>query len=90
MTDPSSGRSPLGVVQKRQRLVAAVNPDPAEALEGARVTVACYGGVQQYGSFFEARGFGAEARRLQQAMQKRESVEAADLVPDAMARSFSE
>jgi len=54
------------------------------------VTVACYGGVQQYGSFFEARGFGAEARRLQQAMQKRESVEAADLVPDAMARSFSE
>jgi len=69
-------------------LVVAVNPDPAEALEDARLTVAFYGGVQQYESFFEAHGFGGEARRLQEAMQKRESFQAGHLVPDEMARTF--
>lgn len=65
-----------------------MNPDPAEALEDARPTVAFYGGIQQYESFFEAHGFGAEARRLQAAMKSREVFRAGSLVPDEMARTF--
>jgi alkanesulfonate monooxygenase SsuD/methylene tetrahydromethanopterin reductase-like flavin-dependent oxidoreductase (luciferase family) len=52
----------------------AVNPDEAQAIEDARATVAFYAGVEQYESFFEAHGFGPEARRLQQAVKSKQAL----------------
>jgi probable F420-dependent oxidoreductase len=69
-------------------LYVAPNPDPAEALEDARATVAFYAGVAQYESFFEAHGFGAEARKLQECMKNREVLAARKLVSDPMVRTF--
>lgn len=69
-------------------LWAAPNPDPKEALEDSRATVAFYAGMKQYESFFEAHGFGEDARRLQQAVQRKELLAAASLVSDEMARTF--
>lgn len=69
-------------------LFVAVNPDPAEAVEDARPTVAFYAGAEQYESFFEAHGFGEEARRMQEHMKKRDVLESAHLVPDEMVRTF--
>jgi len=69
-------------------LWAAPNPDPKEALEDSRATVAFYAGMKQYESFFEAHGFGADARRLQQAVQRKEAQAAASLVSDEMTRTF--
>lgn len=69
-------------------LWVAVNDDEAEAIEDARATVAFYGGVAQYEPFFEAHGFGAEARRLQEAVKRREALTSGCLVPDEMVRTF--
>jgi len=69
-------------------LFVAVNPDVAEAIEDARPTVAFYAGIQQYESFFEAHGFGEEARRMQEHMKQRNVLESAHLVPDEMVRTF--
>ena len=55
-------------------LWVAVNPDEAQAIEDARATVAFYAGVEQYESFFEAHGFGSEARRLQQAVKSKQAL----------------
>lgn len=46
-------------------LWVAPSEDEAEAIEDARPTIAFHAGVEQYESFFEAHGFGAEARCLQ-------------------------
>lgn len=67
---------------------AAPNPDEAEAIEDARPTMAFYGGVAQYESFFEAHGFGEVARRLQQGVQRGDYRSVAHLVPDEMVRTF--
>jgi probable F420-dependent oxidoreductase len=69
-------------------LWVAPNPDESEAIEDARATVAFYAGMKQYESFFEAHGFLAEARRLQEAVQKRAVLQAASLVPDEMVKTF--
>ena len=69
-------------------LWVAVNPDEAQAVEDARATVAFYAGVEQYESFFEAHGFGSEARRLQQAVKSRQALASGSLVPDEMVRAF--
>jgi probable F420-dependent oxidoreductase len=64
------------------------NSDEAEAVEDSRATVAFYGGMKQYESFFEAHGFGEEARRLQEYVRKRDVASASRLVPDDMVRTF--
>jgi probable F420-dependent oxidoreductase len=69
-------------------LWCAPNSDEAEAIEDARVTVAFYAGVKQYESFFEAHGFGEEARRLQEHVKQRDVASHARLVPDEMVRAF--
>jgi probable F420-dependent oxidoreductase len=62
--------------------------DEAEAIEDSRRTIAFYAGMRQYESFFEAHGFLAEARRLQEQVRRRELGARADLVPDDMVRAF--
>jgi len=69
-------------------LWVAPNQDEAEAIEDSRATIAFYAGVAQYESFFEAHGFGAEARRLQEAVRSRQALAAGRLVPDEMVRAF--
>ncbi len=60
----------------------------SEAVEDARPTVAFYAGMKQYESFFDAHGFGREARRLQQHARGRDLLAHASLVPDEMVRTF--
>jgi alkanesulfonate monooxygenase SsuD/methylene tetrahydromethanopterin reductase-like flavin-dependent oxidoreductase (luciferase family) len=67
---------------------AAPNPNEREAIEDARATMAFYGGVQQYESFFEAHGFLEVARRLQAGVQRGDYQSVAHLVPDEMVRTF--
>jgi probable F420-dependent oxidoreductase len=67
---------------------AAPNPDEAQAIEDARPTMAFYGGVAQYESFFEAHGFKGVARRLQEGVKRGDYRSVAHLVPDEMVRTF--
>jgi len=67
---------------------AAPNPNEAEAIEDARPTMAFYGGVKQYESFFEAHGFLDVARKLQEGVQRGDYRSVAHLVPDEMVRTF--
>jgi probable F420-dependent oxidoreductase len=69
-------------------LWVAPSSDVKQAIEDARPTVAFYAGVKQYESFFEAHGFGAEARKIQEFVQKREVLDHGDLVPDEMVSTF--
>lgn len=46
----------------------AVNPDKARAIADSRATVAAYSGYKEYEPFFEAIGFGDEARSCQLAL----------------------
>ena len=64
------------------------NDDEAEAIEDSRATMAFYAGMKQYESFFEAHGFGDEARRLQQHVEGGALASHAHLVPDEMVRTF--
>jgi len=66
----------------------APNPNVAEAIEDSRSTMAFYGGVKQYEPFFEAHGFGAVARKLQEGVQRGNFTSVAHLVPDEMVRTF--
>jgi len=67
---------------------AALSDEPARAIEDARGTVAFYAGLDQYQPYFEAHGFGAEARRIHEPISKGDLASAARLVPDEMVRSF--
>jgi probable F420-dependent oxidoreductase len=67
---------------------AAPNPNESEAIEDARATMAFYGGVQQYESFFEAHGFLDVAKRLQEGVQRGDYQSVTHLVPDEMVRAF--
>ena len=66
-----------------------VPSDAPEALEDAKRTVAFYAGAEQYESFFEAHGFGDQARRLQEYVKTGEVTAHTDLVPDEMAHAFA-
>jgi probable F420-dependent oxidoreductase len=67
---------------------AAPNPNEREAIEDARATMAFYGGVKQYESFFEAHGFLEVAKRLQAGVGRGDYQSVAHLVPDEMVRTF--
>ena len=66
----------------------AINPNEAEAIEDARPTIAFYGGVKQYESFFAAHGFEDVARKLQEGVQRGDYKSVAHLIPDEMVRTF--
>ncbi len=67
---------------------AAVADDPRQAIEDARGTVAFYAGLAQYQPYFEAHGFGTEARKLNEPIRQGDLAAAAKLVPDEMVRTF--
>lgn len=67
--------------------VVAPNPDVAESVHDAKRHVAGYASIAQYEPYFAAHGFGAEARALQAAVAANDR-NAAELVPDEMARTF--
>jgi len=66
----------------------APNADAKEAVQDAKATVAFYAGVAQYEDYFAAHGFGEEARRLQEHVQRGDYLSSAQLVPDEMARTL--
>ena len=66
----------------------AANPNEAEAIEDSRPTLAFYGGIKQYESFFAAHGFQDVARKLQEGVQRGDYKSVAHLVPDEMVRTF--
>lgn len=68
-------------------LTVAPNEDRAEAVEDAKRHVAFYAGIGQYLHYYEAHGFGAEARALAAAASTTGRADPA-LVSDDMARAF--
>jgi alkanesulfonate monooxygenase SsuD/methylene tetrahydromethanopterin reductase-like flavin-dependent oxidoreductase (luciferase family) len=67
----------------------AINNDRRQAIEDSRPTVAAYAGIKAYESFFEARGFLAEAKICQQAEQYHGDVRPIlDQIPDEMVNAF--
>jgi len=66
----------------------APNPNEAEAIEDSRATIAFYGGIKQYESFFEAHGYRDVARKLQEGAGRGDYKSVAHLVPDEMVRTF--
>ena len=68
----------------------AINDDRKQAVEDARGTVAFYASVEVYESFFEAHGFGKEARGCQGEIEQGVDVEALKKhVPDEMVETFA-
>jgi alkanesulfonate monooxygenase SsuD/methylene tetrahydromethanopterin reductase-like flavin-dependent oxidoreductase (luciferase family) len=70
-------------------VTASIDRDPKIAVADAKPFVAMYGGFAQYHPYFEAHGFGPEARKLQAASNSMRPAEAARLVPDEMVRTFA-
>lgn len=66
----------------------APHDDPKQAMEDARPSIAFYAGAEQYESFFEAHGFGEQARAIQPLIQQGRFMDAAPLVTDEMVRTF--
>ena len=67
----------------------AVNTDRRQALHDAKPTIAFYAGVDSYEPYFEAHGFGAEARACQEAVRRHDVAGAgAAAVSDEMAETF--
>jgi alkanesulfonate monooxygenase SsuD/methylene tetrahydromethanopterin reductase-like flavin-dependent oxidoreductase (luciferase family) len=68
----------------------AINDDHKQAVDDARGTVAFYASVAPYESFFEAHGFGAEARACQAEVEQGVDVESLKKhVPDEMVETFA-
>jgi probable F420-dependent oxidoreductase len=70
-------------------VTVSIDRDPKTAVTDAKAFVAFYAGFAQYHPYFEAHGFGPQARKLQEASHSMNAAEAAHLVPDEMARTFA-
>ncbi len=68
--------------------MASIDPDPQVAVAEAKASIAFYAGIALYHPYFEAHGFGPEARKLQEAATTMSCDKAAQFVPDEMARMF--
>ena len=67
----------------------AVNNDKRQAIEDSRATVAAYSGYKEYEPFFEALGFGAQARACQLSLGGHGDVSSiAGNIPDDMVEAF--
>jgi len=67
----------------------AVNDDKRQAINDARPTVAAYSGYRQYEPFFEALGYGDQARACQLAADQHGDVSSVvDTIPDEMVTAF--
>ena len=69
-------------------VTVSIDRNPQVAVNDAKPFVAGYAGFAQYHPYFEAHGFGPEARKLQEATNSMSWAEAAQLVPDEMAKTF--
>jgi alkanesulfonate monooxygenase SsuD/methylene tetrahydromethanopterin reductase-like flavin-dependent oxidoreductase (luciferase family) len=83
-----TGRDPAKI-HFQPWVTVSIDRDPKIAVTDAKPFVAMYGGFAQYHPYFEAHGFGPEARKLQAASNSMRPVEAARLVPDEMVRTFA-
>ena len=83
-----AGRDPVKI-HFQPWVTASIDRDPKVAVADAKPFVAMYGGFAQYHPYFEAHGFGPEARKLQAASNSMRPAEAARLVPDEMVRTFA-
>ena len=69
-------------------MTASIDADEKTALRDAKPWLAFYSGFSQYYPYFEAHGFGAEARKINEASKTMNCVQAAQYVPDEMVRAF--
>jgi probable F420-dependent oxidoreductase len=83
-----TGRDPAKI-HFQPWVTVSIDRDTKKAVSEAKPSVAFYAGFAQYHSYFEAHGFASEARRLQEASKTISCAEAANLVPDEMARTFA-
>lgn len=84
----SAGRDPAAI-HFQPYVAVYIDRDAQRAVNLAKSHVAYYGGFEQYHPYFEAHGYAAEARKLQEASKTMNPFEAAALVPDEMARRFA-
>jgi len=82
-----TGRDPAKI-HFQPWVMASIDRDRRIAIDEAKPFVAFYGGFAQYLPYFEAHGFGPEARELHEASKSMDCAKAAHLVPDEMARTF--
>ena len=81
-----SGRS-LSAFHRCPYLTVLINSDRHEAFHDARCSIAGYAAFEQYNFFFDARGFGDVARRVQ--ALARQGAAAAEVVPDNMVQALA-
>ena len=82
-----TGRDP-SKIHFQPWVTASIDEDEKVAINDAKPWLAFYSGFAQYYPFFEAHGFGDEARKINEASQTMNCVEAAQFVPDEMVRTF--
>ena len=82
-----SGRDPAKI-HFQPWVTASIDENERVALDDAKPWLAFYSGFSQYFPFFEAHGFGSEAKKINEASQSMNCVEAAKFVPDEMVRTF--
>jgi alkanesulfonate monooxygenase SsuD/methylene tetrahydromethanopterin reductase-like flavin-dependent oxidoreductase (luciferase family) len=67
----------------------AINDDRQQAIDDSRATLAAYAGIRPYEPFFEAQGFGEQARLCQEAWEHHSDVvSVVQHVPDEMVTAF--
>ena len=82
-----TGRDPANI-HFQPWVTASIDTDEKTAIQDAKPWLAFYSGFRQYSPYFEAHGFGPEARKIHEASKSMNCVEAAQFVPDAMVRTF--
>ena len=82
-----TGRDPA-TIHFQPWVMASIDRDPHVAVNEAKASVAFYGGIALYHPYFDAHGFGPQARKLQEASKTMSCEQAAQFVPDEMARTF--
>jgi alkanesulfonate monooxygenase SsuD/methylene tetrahydromethanopterin reductase-like flavin-dependent oxidoreductase (luciferase family) len=68
-------------------VTVSIDRDPKVAVNDAKPFAAFYAGFAQYHPYFDAHGFGPQARRLQAASNSMRPAEAASLVSDEMVKT---
>ncbi|HYL59450.1 MAG TPA: LLM class flavin-dependent oxidoreductase [Candidatus Acidoferrales bacterium] len=68
---------------------AAVAPTRKQAIDDMRGTVAFYASIAQYARYYEAHGYGAQARSCVEAAQRNDSAAMLRAVPDEMVTTFA-
>ncbi|HXN87723.1 MAG TPA: LLM class flavin-dependent oxidoreductase, partial [Candidatus Binataceae bacterium] len=68
---------------------AAVANDRKTAIDDMRGTVAFYASIKQYEKYYEAHGFGAQARAASEAASRRDNRAMVSAIPDEMVTTFA-